>query len=370
MIEIYNKQEENIINDLSNIEIQSFSTLTFNLVGYPHKINNADRLIHYLDTMHENNKYLNDNVKIDKVDEQLVTDVLNFIENFSYKKFKRKITPIYSLLAAYDTFKTLEPFIVDKIKKNKKIKIFEIGPGSSILALLLLFKYKEINYASTDNSQAFYILQSNLYKEIDENYSEHLVENQDTFFNEKSNIAHVPWWVLLKNKNLIQEEFDIVFCDHALAEMNRYCLSFYLKISSKFFNKSYINKKDEPYFIYCSLGKLTNNKKNIFLEFQKNNFFLFYLSNKINIFSIKKINLNSFNFLKKLNINSIYENGIRNKFLRFFFKFVVKIMFLTKYKNLQVILTSFQKKKSNQSLFSYITKRKVYYSNDHHFLNL
>lgn len=368
MIEIYNKEEQKIINKISNIEIQAFNNLTFNIVGYPHRINDETRLINYLDTMHENKKYFTDNFKIYLEDKDLISKALDFVEKFSFNKFNKKITPIYSLFSAYEMLKLIEPFI-EEIKKKKKVKILEIGPGSGMLGILLNLKYTDIKYASTDNSQAFYILQSALYKELDENYSEHLYEKKQEFFDEKSKIAHVPWWVFLKNENLKNDEFDIIICDHALAEMNRYCLSFYLKRSSKFLQKTYYNNNVTPYFIYHSLGKLVNSEKNIFKEFYKQNFLLAH-SSDLQVFTINNIDFGKFNFLKKIiYVDAFMKKGKMFGIYRRLVKFLLNCMLNYNYKTLVTKMKMNKKTKDNdQSFIKFVSKREIYYSDDHKFL--
>jgi len=368
MIEIYNREEENILKKLSNTEIQAFDNLAFNLYGYPHSVKDTNRLVHYIDTMHENKKYFTDNFKIEESDKELVTNVLNFVENFSLTHFNKKITPIYSLASAYEMLKLIEPF-VEEIKKKKKVKILEIGPGSGILGILLYFKYKDINYASTDNAQAFYILQSYLYKDLDPNYSEHLNQKKDKFFDEKSKIAHLPWWVFLKNENLKKDEFDIIICDHALAEMNRYCLSYYLRTSAKFFEKTYINNNITPYFIYHAVGKQVNSQKNIFREFYNKNFFLTY-SSHLQVFTIKNINLRKYNFLKKINIEAFLGQGKIFGIYRRIIKILINLMLHSNYKNLLDNLKETNKKnsKNKDSFIKFISQREIHYSDDHKFL--
>ncbi len=366
MIEIYDKEEEKIINELSNLEIQAFNNLTFNISGYPHRIKHKNRLIHYLDTMHENKKYFDDTFKIKEEDKELVDKVLTFVENFSQNNFKKKITPIYSVLSAYEMFKNIQPFI-EEVRKNKKVKIFEIGPGSGILGIMLNLKYEDVCYASTDNSQAFYILQSSLYKDLDNNFSEHLIEKKKSFFDDKSKLANVPWWVFLKNENLKNEQFDIIICDHALAEMNRYCLSFYLKRSSKFLENSYNSNSIIPYFIYRSLGRLTLDQQHIYKELDRLDFFLFFSSEKINVFSTKVVNLKYFNFLKSFKISNFFGNKKIYKIYRICFTILMNVMIFLNYRNL--FKNSKIKIKDKQSIWEYISKRKIYYSDDHHFLN-
>ncbi len=239
-IDDYNKKESLSMCDLPNRFIRAFRPLLFEQGGFPTRVATDVELNRYVDSMHANSfsHYYNDlchgiTLREFELLKKTVQDIVDFTKKNYGFSFAVKDPMIVSLF---------EKRLLEAISSDKDKTIFEIGGGSGILGALLI--NDGFKYASTDVTQAFYLLQNRLYNYLtDDGLNEMVLEEYD----KDSRSIHIPYWKLWQDKdNPI--DFNIVISNHALLEMNSNSIRFYL-------NYCYdILKKNKGCFVFQGGG--------------------------------------------------------------------------------------------------------------------
>jgi hypothetical protein len=156
----------------------------------------------------------------------------NNIENLIYKTFKKKI----NIQDSYSASLVSARYI---IKHFKKSSVFEIGPGTGYLGVML--KKNGFNYSCFEITQPHYVYQNFIFKKI-------LGANAPAPIlkvNEKKNLGiksfHLPWWKALSiQKYLNITKPKIIIMNHCVNEMSREALNYLCGIFSKLENEFYI----------------------------------------------------------------------------------------------------------------------------------
>lgn len=94
-------------------------------------------------------------------------------------------------------------------------------------------------YASTDITQAFYLLQNRLMENVCEGSAEECLESVLTLHERQTpnSMLHIPWWKIweLRDSDL---EADIIVANHNLLEMHERALRFYLQYGKRLMRNS------------------------------------------------------------------------------------------------------------------------------------
>jgi hypothetical protein len=107
--------------------------------------------------------------------------------------------------------------------------ILEVGPGDGSLgAMLILAGY---NYVATDVSQAFYLVQSNLFSRVGgQRFVEMVTDDRDLTSITKitgGSAFHVPWWKFASGQpDSINLALDCVFGSAVFCEMHQFALGY------------------------------------------------------------------------------------------------------------------------------------------------
>lgn len=110
--------------------------------------------------------------------------------------------------------------------RGRRLRIFEIGPGSGYLGAYLINAGH--TYAAVDVTQALYLWQNRLFSEIAADGSEWIL---DAGFDAKC--IHVPWWQYARFYEKLPITADLVICDAALAEMEDFGFAYNVQIALK-----------------------------------------------------------------------------------------------------------------------------------------
>jgi hypothetical protein len=95
------------------------------------------------------------------------------------------------------------------------LRIFEIGPGSGYLGLLLANDGHQ--YFAMDAAQAFYLYQKKLWSDIFG--SDYFDYSESTSRPDTAKVTHIPWWQFA-NLSIPIPDVDVVTINHALTEMH------------------------------------------------------------------------------------------------------------------------------------------------------
>lgn len=341
LIKTYKEIEEEKRRTFSNRLVQIFATGGFDYVNYPTNLKNHESIINYIDEMHEEKKEIK-KYNFSEKEFELIKEIFQVVEYAQDKlEIKKKILPYTSLITSFGILR-----IIKKLFKNKKgVRVFEIGPGSCYTGALLV---KEgYNYSCTDNAQGFYLWQSQILSELNEDFKENF-EEKKLFKNEK--LSHIPWWEFLelfKNQSKLKEKVDLIICDHALGEVKKECLKYIIKLS-----KNLLEEKNEAsYFLFRAPGQAVfSNYWEILKVFNENDFVNIQFSTFIIFFSKNS------KLAKELNIKNIIPkkapNLIMNKVLLTLNRILQFRILKNKNKELYE-LKNYNNKVSNQNFKTY-----------------
>lgn len=281
-IEDYNSHEIDGKIGLSNRFIRAFRPKLFENGGFPITVIKEEELIRYIDSMHAYSL------------EKHFNELCGGITKEEFELLKKCTKDIYEVTKNYynGNFLVKAPMIASICEKRiiesalgttDEKRIFEIGGGAGTLGSLLL--EDNINYAATDVTQAFYLIQNRLYNYItDFKMNELATEN----LSESAPCIHVPYWKLWDLKDH-PFNIDLVVSNHALLEMSPNSLRFYLN----FCRKAMENSKDGLFVFQGGGWRIEQNLIDLIALFDEYEYNLKYFdhSKEIAVFSLSKGNV-------------------------------------------------------------------------------
>lgn len=188
----YNSEEALAMLDLPNNLIAAVCPKVFNLINYPTRISTQEEMWRYADVMHEG--------RFAKDFQELLTGSLSHPEWKNWQSIYKTldvICPRGSLARAQYALRAIKTLI------PPSATILEVGPGSGYLSFLLT----EAGYyvATVENTQAFYIWQSNLWESLGVSDA----------------ILHFPWWEFYSPDptEVLKIPVDLVVANHVISEM-------------------------------------------------------------------------------------------------------------------------------------------------------
>ncbi len=214
-LEKYNLAEMKGIQRIPNIAIEAFSLNLWNITGFPYKIRTIDELWRYHDGMHRFDSVLNRSLPIAKEasleDLNILEKAADIVLKFSeYYKFPTPTPATINLIKNFSQYLILKKNHPDM--HSKKCTIFEVGPGTGYLGLILGIAGH--SYIALEASQAFYLYQSYLLEfAFKEKYCDGL--NGIVY----KNISHIPWWEFNK-EGFTLPKLDLITINNAIREMN------------------------------------------------------------------------------------------------------------------------------------------------------
>ncbi len=204
-IKAYDAAELEAKCQLSFAELMAFAPVTFEALGFPHRVEDERELVRYADWNRnaENQKYFQqdhffsgpavrttytrDEVEaMDRVRDQAVA---------ATGKLGRPVRPLSGPFAQLGLFRVLAAIGLPGLK------VFEVGPGTGYLGAMLLNEGADL-YGFTDNAQALFLWQGRMLDEV-----------------ERGTVDAVPWWDFARGRNL--PPVDIVVSNGNLGEMTR-----------------------------------------------------------------------------------------------------------------------------------------------------
>jgi hypothetical protein len=300
LLNFYQKIEQEKKNSTPNRLRQIFATNAFDHVGYPKYLNYLENITNYIDEMHEEKKEIK-KYSFSKKEFELIQKVFDYVEKAQENlNIKKKILPYSALITSFGILRIIKKLF----KERSDIRVFEIGPGSGYTGILLI--EEGFKYSCTENTQGFYLWQSQLFSEISKDFDENF--NEVKLFKNDKKISHIPWWEFLKlfklSKNE-QDKVDLIVCDHALGEVSVECLKYIAKLS-----QNILEKKQSSFFLFRAPGKAVFSdyweilrvfREYGFVNIQFNNFIVFISKNSL--------------LGKELNIKNIIPNKKPNRIM-------------------------------------------------------
>lgn len=250
---VYDNNEAEAIERTCNRVIQAFGAANFSSVGYPTRVKTDAALFRYIDCMQETRlerDFLHFLEGVTRDEYQLLKEAISITAAYSRERFSRVVAPRGALIRSINMMRHIE-----YVYGDERPCVFEIGPGSGYLGLLL--QMKGYPYAATDITQGYYLHQSNLWEFANGGRIEELaLADADYVFDFddiKPNVpVHVPWWhmadMLLSNRCVRP---SLITCNHAFAEMNKLGLAFYVALAFKALE----NSRHAPTVMFEDMGE-------------------------------------------------------------------------------------------------------------------
>jgi len=213
IVEKYNQAERAGRATVSNRAIESFSLEVFNAIGYPCRIEDESELWRYHDVMNEGNfqAYLPLIANFSENEFELITKTAGQILSFSERHLPIRNSGKHALMRSLHQYRLL----MKNRPNDDPLRIFEIGPGSGYLGLLLANDGHQ--YFAMDAAQAFYLYQKKLWS--DTYGSDYFDYSESSSRPDTAKITHIPWWQFA-NLSIPVPDVDIVTINHALTEMH------------------------------------------------------------------------------------------------------------------------------------------------------
>jgi len=323
-IKAYNNLERKARDYLPNRAVEAFVSSTFNMVGYPTNVTTEQGIAKYADTMHEYTyELLDTNSHVSKEEAILINKICDSVQKYTHSSLDSPIQPWLSLIDVLPLFR-----IVSSIKKafnHDSISVFEVGPGSGYLGAFLTLAGNK--YASMDNTQAFYLWQNRFYSSLFGNDVYESAEDSQLNFDllKTAKISHLPWWhfaSLYKEKKL-DLSYDIVICDHALAEMTDNAFKYLLKLANTMLGNSKIGL-----FLFTHSGSTNHSNMDIIQKALISNGFTHVCSEPFQAFASKNSELKQFPLKLRLP-QGYWSTGFR-RYLSIINRFYNKLYLLFK----------------------------------------
>lgn len=250
-IELYRSAQAAALAKLSNRVAQVYTPAVFVNTGYPVTVETPDELVKFADVMQETRF-------IHTVDYMLfggVSDdelaLLREAAGIAVAALKAvgaaPIIPWNTLARSLLNYRHLAFAI------PAGARVFELGPGSGYLGLLLTLT--GFKHASVDVTEGFYLWQRALYRQGGgERFIDLAEPGAPALSNElwdAYDSIHLPWWKYHSNtpeRDALR--FDVVTCNHMLAEMSPASLHYLFE----YCKSSRMDNKEGPVFIFESFG--------------------------------------------------------------------------------------------------------------------
>lgn len=303
----YDLAEQKAISELPNRVIEAFHPVLFQEVGYPTRVRNEAELWKYVDVMHDlrfEKDYSDLLGGLTENEFALLKKLSEQICGFSDINFKQKIVARSSVLRSMNVLRHIRYLF-----GNERPRVFEIGPGCGYLGAMLLLDGSP--YASTDITQSLYMYQNKFWNFISDGGVIDLAgEGKGGALPDipVGGSIHVPWWEFVKLRPESVPQFDMVTCNHALAEMHHDSLRFSIKLAASFLRTP--GKKKA--FVFEGWGWERNTSRAFITDvFYQSNFVLVHSDPWITVFAPKGSNNADYHFPPRAAWRGQWRNALR-----------------------------------------------------------
>jgi hypothetical protein len=238
----YDAEEKRARISASYPAIRAFSAVAFAQVNFPVRVAEEQELIRYADIMQEmlsRREYLEART-FSEAEVAAILRVVAQVRALTGRLYGRTVQPLMCLFPPIAILRAVEAIAK---KRGRRLKIFEIGPGSGYLGAYL------INaghcYASMDITQALYLWQNRLFAGIAADGQEWVLDAGT-----KGRCIHVPWWQFARYYEVLPIAADIVICDGAMGEMETLGLFYNLRIA-----RAMVDGSDCAAFMFRRIGE-------------------------------------------------------------------------------------------------------------------
>ena len=215
-ISYYQKELTRALPELSDRQIEAFSLVVFDTIGYPSKVDSASLLWRYHDCMQEGRyesfldylcrKLLNTEI-------QALRELLPYLYDFSVRLGSPRPSSAKNSLISSLYYCRIHSAVCKalSVQLPNVTEVVEFGPGSGKLPIVLKKCAGVRKYTAIEAAQGFWLYQNILWEDWKSKVSREEGEYTD--------ISHVQWFDYAKT-GFILEYAPIAHAHHCLAEMN------------------------------------------------------------------------------------------------------------------------------------------------------
>jgi hypothetical protein len=219
----YDAAEKDARVSASYPALRCFSAVAFAQVSFPIRVDDERELIRYADIMQETlsrREHLEERT-YSEAEAEAILKVSSQIRALTGNLYGRTVQPLMCLFPPVPILRAVEAIAK---ARGRRLRIFEIGPGSGYLGASLINAGH--SYASMDIAQALYQWQNRLFGSIEKDSQEWVLDEGT-----KAKCIHVPWWQFAHYHEALPIKADVVICDAALGEMETLGLFYNLLIA-------------------------------------------------------------------------------------------------------------------------------------------
>jgi hypothetical protein len=143
------------------------------------------------------------------------------VRSVTAEHFGRAVQPLMCLFPPFPIVRAIEAIAS---ARRRRLRIFEVGPGSGDLGAYVLNAGHE--YASMDITQSLYLWQNRLFATVARGGTEWVLDE-----GANARCVHIPWWQYARYHVALPIKADIVVCDAAMGEMETFGLLYNLRIA-------------------------------------------------------------------------------------------------------------------------------------------
>ena len=249
-VEQYDEAEIEGSATLSIPHLMAFRPVAFQSVGWPTRVSIERELLRYVDHNCEPEVaglfkpgatfapigYQN-SFTIDE--KTFIAEIRDRVANLTENSLGRRIKPVTNLLVQMGPFRMMQQ--IAETMPNKKIAVFEVGPGAGYLGAMLA--YAGHRYLSYDVAQSLYLWQNRLLSAVtDTGFIETAGMDDNSAFQAISDgrVVHFPWWHFTGLLHDARTSVDVIYSNSNLSEMTHVSLRHVLHISKQMLSKSKI----------------------------------------------------------------------------------------------------------------------------------
>jgi hypothetical protein len=253
LLEAYDRRDRAMRSSLSVPEVEAYSTLMFEKIGWPHSVIRAADLVRYVDWAYtpgadgyfDRDAYLPTqcaSLEFTGAEAALLRRLSDATAAMT-RALGRETRPVLNHLAQIGPFRIIME--LGRRLGRERLTVFDVGAGSGYQAALHALAGNRV--LLTDNAQALFLFQSLLMRACCEGARNWVTDGRPDSLDEPAHM--VPWWEYLALRHGSITDVDVIFCNNNLGEMNYNAAAYTIHLAKRLMAASPVKL-----FFYTCLG--------------------------------------------------------------------------------------------------------------------
>jgi hypothetical protein len=253
-IQDYDERERAARADAPSPAIRAFAPLAFDQVNFPTRVAEERELIRFADIMYEFLPRLEwlEQKGYSELEAAAICQLSDQIRVLTRSLFGRPVQPLMCLFPPIPILRAIETIAQ---ARGRRLRVFEIGPGSGHLGAYLLNRGHR--YAAMDVCQSLYLWQNRLFQHVAPDFVDWVGDpGAARRVGFQAQATHLPWWEFARFHESLPLHADVVVCDAALGEMDVFAFWYVLRVA-----RSMLAGSDCGCFMFQNLGEERFNRR-------------------------------------------------------------------------------------------------------------